>query len=236
MRGILPLALLLARPATGGHLPLLALRGGAFNPLLQAAAAYGNALASSPLSTNVATAATLSVISDGVAQRIAPLKDTTDRPATWDVARSAWIFVWGAAVSGYVFYHWFGLLATLYPDARTSLRQLLLKVFTNQLVLSPCSNAGFFAFVILTRMRPYARMSAPKWAALRQKLRADLGATILRSNYYWTCVQLFNFRVLPARYTVLSTNLFFLLWTVYLCIVGNRAVTAVTPADEGRAE
>ena len=45
----------------------------------------------------------------------------------------------------------------------------------------------------------------------------------MQGNLYWSCVQTLNFKVLPASLTVLSTNVFFLIWTAYLCIVANRA-------------
>ena len=44
----------------------------------------------------------------------------------------------------------------------------------------------------------------------------------MNSNIFWSCVQTLNFRVLPDRLTVLSTNFFFVIWTTYLSIVGNR--------------
>ena len=117
---------------------------------------------------------------------------------------------------------WFGFLGSLFPGARTSLSQLGLKVLVNQLVLSPGLNAGFFAFVVLTRSPPVARMSAEKWASLADKLRSDLWPTFMRGNVYWSAVQLVNFKLLPASLTVLSTNVAFLFWTFYLCLVGNR--------------
>ena len=46
-------------------------------------------------------------------------------------------------------------------------------------------------------------------------------ATFMQGNLYWSCVQTLN-KVLPASLTV-STNVAFLIWTAYLCIVANRA-------------
>ena len=97
------------------------------------------------------------------------------------------------------------------------------KVFVNQMVLSPGINAGFFAFVILTQVPPVARMSGANWSELKAKLKKDLWPTFMQGNLYWSCVQTLNFKVLPASLTVLSTNVAFLIWTAYLCIVANRA-------------
>ena len=195
--------------------PLLRLRGGLLNPVQL----YTAALVSAPVATNVATASALSVVADGLAQTL-----TSQGSQAWDVSRTAWIAGWGAVVSGYVMSGWFALLSSLYPNARTSLWAFLRKLGTNQLVLSPGLNAGFFAFVVFTRSAPVAWMTATKWAELDEKLRADLLPTCMRSNVYWSCVQTLNFRVLPDSLTVLSTNVFFLFWTVYLCVVGNRKV------------
>ena len=130
---------------------------------------------------------------------------------------------WGALVSGYAMVKWFTFLGGLFPDAATSAIELVKKVFVNQMVLSPGINAGFFAFVILTQVPPIARMSGANWSELKAKLKKDLWPTFMQGNLYWSCVQTLNFKVLPASLTVLSTNVAFLIWTAYLCIVANRA-------------
>lgn len=198
--------------------PLLALRGGFFSSL---PAGYMAALASAPLATNMATAGTLSLVADGLAQRLTASSSSV-QASSWDYPRSAWIVLWGTVVSGFCMSKWFALLARLYPTARTSNVAFALKLFTNQIFLSPGLNSGFFTFCILTRTPPVARMNAEKWAALKTKLRQDLLPTCMRSTAYWSVVQTLNFRVFPDHLTVISTNVFFLFWTIYLCIVGNR--------------
>ena len=193
----------------------LTLRGG-FDPLH----AYANALTTSPLVTNVVTASALSVLADGIAQKIS---SSSDREAMWDYARSRWQAVWGAFVSGFAMYHWFGFLGRLFPDARTNVLELAKKLFVNQLFLSPGLNAGFFAFVVLTRNQPSGWMNSEKWGLLKAKLSKDLLAVCMRSNVFWICVQTLNFAILPESLTVMSTNFFFVIWTVYLCLVSNRA-------------
>jgi len=201
--------------------PILALRGG-FNPF----SAYGHALATAPLKTNVLTATTLSVLADGIAQTISIYSD--GQPA-WNYARSRWQVVWGALVSGFAMYYWFGFLGRLFPAARTSALELAKKLFVNQLFLSPGLNGGFFFFITLTRIPPVGWMNGEKWAALKSKFASDLLTVCMRSNAFWICVQTLNFSVFPASVTVLSTNLFFVIWTVYLCIVGNRAPAKPPP-------
>ena len=192
---------------------LLALRGGVFNPLQ----AYGNALATAPLATNVATATALSVLADTIAQKVT-MTDGDD--GQWDYSRSRWQLVWGSVVSGLLMSKWFAFLGRLFPDARTSMLELVKKLFVNQLFLSPGLNAGFFAFVVLTRTVPVGWMTPEKWSTLKTKISSDLLTVCLRSNMYWSVVQTLNFRVLPPSATVLSTNLFFVIWTV--CVSRER--------------
>jgi len=116
-------------------------------PALALASAYTASLDLAPLATNCATSACLSVLSDAFAQRLGPGTE-------YDSHRAAWIFVWGALVSGLVMAAWLKLLAALFPEAQTSAAQLVGKVFVNQLVMSPGLNGGFFAFAIWTREAP----------------------------------------------------------------------------------
>jgi len=132
--------------------------------------------------------------------------------------------LWGAAFSGLANSLWFDFLGHCFPSARTSAVELAKKVAVNQLFMAPALNVAFFTFVILTRTEPVARMTRDKWAAFRAKCRADLVSTTQRGTVFWTCAQTLNFKVLPDRFTVLSTNLFALIWTVYLSMVGNRKV------------
>lgn len=134
---------------------LLKLRGG-LNPVALVATQYSAAMAAAPVATNVATAGVLSLCADGIAQKLTS-SDGTD----WDWARSAWIIVWGSIVNGYLMGKWFGFLGQRFPGARTSWKTFALKLATNQAVLSPSLNAGFFAFVVLTRTPPIALMSVP---------------------------------------------------------------------------
>ena len=120
------------------------LRGGAALTLPPLVGAYQSALAAAPITTNVLSAASLSVLADGMAQAV-------ERRGSWDVSRAAWISAWGASVSGLMLFFWFRLLARLFPLAASSTAQLVGKVALNQAVMSPGLNAGFFTFVVLTR-------------------------------------------------------------------------------------
>jgi len=177
--------------------------------------AYQSALAAAPITTNVLSAASLSVLADGMAQAV-------ERRGSWDVSRAAWISAWGASVSGLMLFFWFRLLARLFPLAASSTAQLVGKVALNQAVMSPGLNAGFFTFVVLTRDKPYLRLDGEKRRRLGRKLKSDLPATVRRSCYFWGVAQTLNFRLLPLEYNTLWTNGCFLLWTTYISWVGFR--------------
>ena len=226
-RAMLLLALLaLAAPLSDGarvaHQPLLRLRGG-----FDFVGGYNRALQAAPLATNCASAAVLGVISDGIAQRLTmPEGDAATSSSTrtpWDWERSAWMLVWGASVSGAIIFYWLRFLGALFPGARSSVAQLVGKIFVNQCVMAPGLNGGFFAFVIWTRTAPRLLMTALKRQRLMDKYRADLLKTCVRSTYFWSCAQAVNFRLVPTRYGVLWVNACFVVWTTYLSLVGNRA-------------
>ena len=194
------------------------LRGGFGGALLES---YTNLLAKAPLRTNMVTAACLAMTSDCTAQKLCADDGKAEACAPYDYPRTAWIALWGSVVSGAMLQQWFVLLRYLFPLYKTSNWQLAGKVFVNQLVMSPGLNAGFFAFVILTRDPPVLRFNAEKRREYGRKIRADLPATCLRSCVYWSIVQTFNFRLLPPKYTVIATSAAYLVWTVYLSLIAN---------------
>ena len=194
------------------------LRGGFGGALLES---YTNLLAKAPLRTNMVTAACLAMTSDCVAQKLCADDGKAEACTPYDYPRTAWIALWGSVVSGAMLQQWFVLLRYLFPLYKTSNWQLAGKVFVNQLVMSPGLNAGFFAFVILTRDPPILRFNAEKRREYGRKIRADLPATCLRSCVYWSIVQTFNFRLLPPKYTVIATSAAYLVWTVYLSLIAN---------------
>lgn len=190
-------------------------------PLKLALSSYTSALSTAPLATNAVSASALAVLSDAIAQTA-----TAEEKQPWDFERSGWMSVWGALMSGVVIFYWLAYLAHLFPNARTSVAQLVGKVAVNQIVMSPGLNGGFFAFVIWTRSAPRLRMTAEKRQALVNKYRSDLLDTCLRSCVFWSIVQSINFTLLPPKFAVLFVNLAFVIWTTYLSFVGNRAAPA----------
>jgi len=135
---------------------------------------YCAVLARHPIATNCATAATLSVVSDTIAQTLErrggkdndkddPVvvvvantnTNTTPRQEQprkqHNVVRSAWMALWGCVMSGWMIHYWFLFLNGLFPVEGLTLVGALKKVTVNQLVMSPGLNSLFFAFVTYTR-------------------------------------------------------------------------------------
>jgi len=129
--------------------------------------------------------------------------------------------VWGFLISGLLCSYWFKLLNSIFPPEGLTLAGALKKVFVNQLIMSPGLNGLFFAFTTFTRP-DIASSESSRRAFLGRKLKQDLLPTIKKSCVYWGTIQLFNFLVVPQQYTLLFTNIGFLLWTIYLSLVGFR--------------
>ena len=195
------------------------------------AASYCQSLATAPLLTNCLTASALSVTSDAIAQRVERQKSTPPPAARkWspgafvarhDFSRSVWMSAWGFTISGLLVHYWFIFLNGLFPVAGLTLAGALKKVTVNQIVMSPLLNAMFFAFTTYTRGDV---AGGSRRAFLRRKLDQDLVPTMKRSCVYWGSVQLVNFLYVPQRFTLLYTNIGFLIWTVYVSLVGYRQV------------
>lgn len=203
---------------------LLHFRGGALmlNPLVSVGKGYSEALVNAPLATNMVTGAALSVLADFISQK---LVSSPKADSTYNFQRSLWMIPYGAVISGYLIYFWFGFLATLFPNARISMLELVKKLVVNQLALSPFLSAFFFLFVIFTQTAPTVRMTGEKWTAYKEKIVTDLWPTLVRGNIYWPIVQTINFRFIPSNLTVVWTNLCFVFWTTYVCLVGNRSAS-----------
>ena len=187
--------------------------------LKPAAKAYCSSLATAPVITNCLTAAALSITSDGIAQSFERTSSTKD--AEHDYARSAWMGLWGYSISGLLVHYWFIFLDRLFPVAGLTFVGAVKKVTVNQLVMSPLLNSMFFAFTTYTRADV---VGTTRREYLKRKLAQDMIPTIKRSCAYWGTVQLVNFLYVPQRFRLLYTNFGFLVWTIYISLVGYRQV------------
>ena len=162
-----------------------------------------------------------------------PVKPAKDEPLKIDdkkkisrgqfsLYRSLCMSVYGAVVLGWFVSQWFQFLNNLIPRDGITIGRVILKVFINQLIMSPFLNSLFFGYVIFTR--DFTSTLTQKYTLLNKKLQVDLLPTIARPCVYWSIVHLYNFLILPTKYQLLYTNSAFLLWTTYLSLVGYRSV------------
>jgi protein Mpv17 len=197
------------------------------SPLNCAIKLYKFQLNARPLLTNCVTAASLSVLSDSVAQTIERKINESvndDRNLNHSIRRSLWMALWGFTVSGLMCSYWLTWLASIFPAEGMGIGRALMKVSVNQVVMSPSLNVLFFSYTTYTRRDVSSVM--PRAEFLKMKIKQDLVPTIKRSCLYWGSLQFLNFMYIPAQYTLLYTNVCFLLWTVYLSLVGFGKIRA----------
>ena len=200
---------------------------------------YRGLLATHPLRTNMVTASILSVASDAIAQSVErrnaalvrkkqPLhhqQQQQQQPQPLqghDFKRSLAMGVYGAGVFGAFVSEWFKILSRLVPVGPGDWKGVILKVGVNQFFMSPFLNTLFFSWVTFTRSS--SSSLSEKASTLKRKLNQDLKPTILRSLVYWSTWNLASFGIVPPKYLVVTTNLGFLLWTIYVSMVGYRTV------------
>jgi len=200
---------------------------GVVSPLVRM---YCESLTKAPLVTNCVTAATLSVCSDAIAQKMEVMSASKEKTVStgvnvfpYDVSRGLWMSGWGFVISGLFVHFWFMFLNSLFPVEGLTLVGALKKVFVNQFFMSPGLNSLFFCYTTFTRndVPKETRMSF-----LRKKLAKDLVPTMKRSCAYWGTIQMVNFLYIPQKFSLLYTNVGFLIWTVYISLVGYRSVTS----------
>jgi len=196
--------------------------------------AYISLLATHPLKTNIATASALTMTSDAIAQSI-ELRKARQRslaltPKTQALAvprhdfhRTLSMGFYGATVFGAFLSQWFKVLSRICPVTPGDWASIVRKVGVNQVVISPFLNALFFAWVTFTR-NPLNTTLGTKLSMLQQKLHQDLLSTYIRSCAFWVIFNLMNFGLVDAKWQVVVANVGFLAWTVYLSLVGYRAV------------
>lgn len=199
---------------------------------------YINSLTNAPLTTNIITAGLLSVCSDTVSQNIEMFnknknnnenilkdmnkKEKENNSLKFSVYRSFCMSIYGSFVLGWFVSLWFSFLNSIIPRKDITLSKVLLKVFINQLVMSPFLNGLFFGYVIMTR--DFKNTIKQKLELYKKKISKDLLPTIKRSCVYWSFIHIYNFLILPDKYQLLYTNAAFVLWQTYVSVIGHRKV------------
>jgi Mpv17 / PMP22 family len=205
-------------------------------------AEYVKSLQTRPFVTNIATASSLSVLSDSISQHFERSKAadgsstgvvdsgkqsgsaTVSRKPGHSFYRSLCMSIYGAVVYGWLIIYWFKFLNWLVPVEGMTMLKALKKVFINQLVMSPLLNSLFFTYVIFTR--DLVSPIKDKIATWKLKMQRDLVPTMARSCVYWGIAQFINFYYISVLYgkefQLLYTNTAFVLWTTYVSYIGYR--------------
>lgn len=188
---------------------------------------YSNCLKYYPKSTNIATASALAILSDSVAQSIErkTIRAKTGVSTKQSFHRSLVMGIYGACVYGYIMTIWYQFLNSIIPAEGMTTSLLLLKVFIHQLCTSPTLSSLFFGYIILTR--DFTKPLHEKYIQFQNKLKHDLLPTVKKATVYWGLFQIINFKIIPAMYSVLCTNIAFMIWTAYLSLVGFRKIPKI---------
>jgi len=201
------------------------------NPIVVIKDAYLTSLNSNPMFTNIATASILAVFSDSISQNIeikakkSAISDADTKnyeSPKFSLYRSFCMSIYGAGVLGWFVSIWFKFLNSIIPRENINLSKALVKIAINQALMSPILNSFFFGYVIFTR--DFIHTVPEKISLFKKKIQKDLIPTIIRSTVYWTIAHLYNFLILNPKYQLLYTNSAFVIWTIYLSIVGYRIV------------
>jgi hypothetical protein len=199
------------------------------------AAAYDAALVRRPTLVKTATAVAVAVVGDVVCQKLqarafavesrkarAAADDDADAdaPPRLDLPRTARMTAWTAFITPAVA-SWYVLLARTFPGSP------LARVAADQLLWAPAGTAGFFTAV-----------EGMRTGSLRAGFAVALERTppTLAANWVvWPVAQFVNFTFVPARYTVLFTNVISLGWNGFISLQANPSTVPTKGEGEARA-
>ncbi|KAF9332656.1 Protein required for ethanol metabolism [Podila minutissima] len=124
---------------------------------------------------------------------------TVSDTASWDVARTGRMAIFGAGFAGPVLHNWYRFLDRKI-QLSTPFRSLLGRVTVDQLCFAPCFIASFFVGQGLLAGESKQTIQA----------RLDKGYPgALKSNYMvWPAVQLLNFWCVPLQHRLMVVNTF----------------------------
>ncbi|KAK9319737.1 hypothetical protein V1517DRAFT_265704 [Lipomyces orientalis] len=122
---------------------------------------------------------------------------------------------WGFLLSTFLF-KWLELLHVWIPITEDSVVvPVLLRVLADQLIWTPISLSGFFAFISF--------VEGGSMKAVKHKLSTLLIPT-LKSNYMvWPAAQIINFRLIPLHLQLPFISTVGLLWNIWLSIANSSS-------------
>ncbi|KAG0032604.1 Protein required for ethanol metabolism [Podila clonocystis] len=149
-------------------------------------------------------------------------KNPTVFDASWDVARTGRMAIFGAGFAGPVLHHWYKFLDRKI-QLSTPFRSLLGRVAVDQLCFAPCFIASFFVGQGL--------LAGESKQTIQARLEKGYPGA-LKSNYMvWPGVQLLNFWCVPLQHRLMVVNTFALGWNTYLSHVNQTSRLIETPVE-----
>lgn len=172
---------------------------------------YNAALAAAPMKTNMITGFVIAAAGDLICQ----LGFESDKP--YRLRRTLEMGAIRCFFMGPFLTVYFPFLARSAPG--TSTPQVLKRLALDQVIGSPVSIAGTFAFASLLQGKP---------ETLVPRLQEQLVPTMLAGMTFWPFLHFFNFKMTPLQHQALVAHAASLGWNAYLSFKANQ--TLHTPA------
>ncbi|KAK9818637.1 hypothetical protein WJX74_006768 [Apatococcus lobatus] len=186
-----------------------------YKPQRKAWTAYDDSLTQAPVLTKCFTSLIGFTFGDTFAQ-------WSDRARKHDLLRTARFAAYGFCVHATSCHLIYNLLdQSISPEAPTSARAVMTKLFFDQCIFAPISIMIFYAVLKTLEGRP---------KHIRATVRDKLWPTLKTSYVIWPIANLINFLFIPSRLRVLYLNVLQMAWNVVLC----RIASAEKPALEKR--
>ncbi|CAN7948106.1 unnamed protein product, partial [Ixodes hexagonus] len=162
---------------------------------------YAKLLRTHPTKTQIATAGTMMLTSDIIAQKL------IERRKVLDVERTAGFFFIGICYVGPFMRTWFFVLDR-YLVRGTGTSAAVKKMLLGQLLVSPV----YLFFFIGIR----AAVQSFSWSVTKETVRAKYVNALASSYVIWPAAMVVNFRYVPLNYRILFSGVVGLVWGTFL--------------------
>eukprot|EP01113_Clastostelium_recurvatum_P007775 TRINITY_DN13634_c0_g1_i1.p1 TRINITY_DN13634_c0_g1~~TRINITY_DN13634_c0_g1_i1.p1 ORF type:complete len:186 (+),score=46.48 TRINITY_DN13634_c0_g1_i1:46-603(+) len=169
---------------------------------------YLRSLKEKPVVTKALTSATMSLLSNLVAQKL------LERRRTLDLPRLAKFSLFGL-ISSPITHIWYEVCDRLFRPRAKSPTAVYERLLLDQLLYAPFINIVFYTFMSIMNGRPGDAPST---------IRSQLWPTLTASWKVWPLAQLINFSFVPAHLRVLFGNFIGFLWGMYLALISQKKI------------
>ncbi|KAI8585783.1 hypothetical protein BDZ88DRAFT_491698 [Geranomyces variabilis] len=180
-----------------------------FRPIARAWRRYLVLLEEKPLVTKCASAGTIAVAGDIIAQRI----DRTPEHPDWDPQRTLRLGTYATLIATPLAHGWYKVMDKRIGagmDITTSLK----KVAADQLLAAAPFTALFFVC--------NSAMEGCSANEIKTRLQTNLWPTLCANWAIWPAALAINFRYVPLKLRILTLNVLGLGWGAYLSLVQHR--------------